>query len=138
MADSNLWYEAGLRFECQRCGGCCRGEPGYVWVNDAEIAAMAKCMGLTADEFSAMYVRRVGNRRSLKELVGGDCVLWGGSDQGCLVYAARPVQCRTFPFWGHNVSSPEAWMETGRRCPGLNRGKKFSVAEIRSRTKATR
>jgi len=28
----NPMYKDGLRFECQRCGSCCRGEPGVVWM----------------------------------------------------------------------------------------------------------
>ena len=35
------WYADGLRFECSQCGDCCTGEPGYVWVDEAEITAMA-------------------------------------------------------------------------------------------------
>ena len=31
-ADSPEWYRDGLRFECTRCGACCTGAPGYVWV----------------------------------------------------------------------------------------------------------
>ena len=31
------WFKEGLKFECQRCGRCCRGEPGVIWVNKKEI-----------------------------------------------------------------------------------------------------
>jgi Fe-S-cluster containining protein len=34
--DALSWFKDGLRFECQRCGRCCRGEPGVVWVNKQE------------------------------------------------------------------------------------------------------
>ena len=27
------WYRDGLRFACTRCGACCTGAPGYVWVD---------------------------------------------------------------------------------------------------------
>jgi hypothetical protein len=127
------WYREGLRFECRRCGACCRGDPGYVWVTGAEIERMARALGMLEKEFARAYVRRVGLRRSLKELPGGDCVLWGGRERGCLVYAARPVQCRTFPFWAEHVRSPAAWERLAESCPGVNRGRRYSLKEIQAR-----
>ena len=37
----DLWYADGWRFSCTQCGDCCSGSEGYVWVNQAEIDAMA-------------------------------------------------------------------------------------------------
>src|SRR5207248_8895996 len=34
------WYQDGLAFTCTRCGKCCTGEPGFVWVTDDELAAI--------------------------------------------------------------------------------------------------
>lgn len=34
--DALPWFKDGQRFECQRCGRFCRGEPGVVWVNKEE------------------------------------------------------------------------------------------------------
>ena len=31
--ESAPWYRDGLRFTCTRCGNCCTGAPGYVWVD---------------------------------------------------------------------------------------------------------
>ena len=96
---------------------------------------MAAALGLSADEFRAAYVRRVGARLSLKEFPGGDCVLWGGPEKGCLVYAARPVQCKTFPFWPEHLRSRRAWDTLAGRCPGVNEGRVRSVKEIERRLK---
>ena len=125
---ANVWYHAGLRFECQRCGGCCRGEPGYVWVRDLEIAAIARFLALSRDQFLERYVRQVFGDLSLTERPNGDCVLW--SPDGCLIYPVRPTQCRTFPFWNEYVRSPEAWEAAGRRCPGVGKGRLYTAAEI--------
>ena len=38
------WYAAGLRFFCTQCGDCCSGAPGFVWVNEEEIAAEQRNM----------------------------------------------------------------------------------------------
>ena len=56
------WYKKGLKFECTQCGNCCTGAPGFVWVNKAEIDAMAGELGIASvEEFENKYVRLVGN-----------------------------------------------------------------------------
>lgn len=106
-----------------------------MWITKAGITRMADALGLTAKEFRATYARRVGLRLSLKEFPGGDCVLWGGNDRGCLVYPVRPIQCKTFPFWREHVKSREAWEALAGYCPGVNKGRLFSAKEIAKRLK---
>ncbi len=124
---SKPWYREGLSFSCTRCGDCCTGAPGYVWVEPAEIEALAKHLGLSVDSFGERYLRKVGRRYSLIEKPGGDCVFF---DKGCSVYPARPTQCRTFPFWRGNLKSERAWDEIADECPGIGQGKLFPVEEI--------
>src|SRR5512135_726725 len=100
------WYRDGLAFECTRCGACCTGAPGYVWMNVEEIARLAAFRGEAIAQFSKRFVRRVGHRYSLIETPGGDCVFWD-RQAGCTVYPARPVQCQTWPFWPENLTAPE-------------------------------
>ncbi len=123
------WYRDGLAFACTRCGACCTGAPGYVWVTPEEIERLATYRGQTVDEFSAKFVRRVGDRYSLIEKPGGDCIFWDKS-AGCTVYPARPVQCQTWPFWPENVEMPEDWEHVRSVCPGSGRGRVYSVDEI--------
>ena len=125
------WYQDGLAFECTRCGACCTGAPGYVWVNAEEIARLAEFRGETVEQFSRRYVRQVGSDYSLTEKPGGDCVFWD-KQSGCTVYAARPVQCQTWPFWPENVESPAAWKRVQRGCPGAGRGQLFTIEQIRA------
>ena len=124
------WYHAGLKFECTQCGDCCTGSPGYVWVNNEEIAALAALLGATADAFEDQYVRRVGARKSLKEFPGGDCVLLDGQTRKCTVYGRRPRQCRTWPFWDSNLKTPEDWQHTCSVCPGSGKGKLYQLEAI--------
>ncbi len=37
----SYFFDAGIRFECRRCGACCTGDPGVVRVNEQEIAEIA-------------------------------------------------------------------------------------------------
>jgi uncharacterized protein len=129
--DDDPWYREGLAFACTRCGACCTGAPGYVWVNPEEIARLAEHRGEKVEDFSRQFVRRVGNRYSLIERPGGDCIFWD-KQAGCTVYEARPIQCRTWPFWPENIASPEDWEHVTAICPGSGRGQVFSVEEIRA------
>lgn len=124
------WYHEGLRFRCTGCGHCCTGDPGYVWVNKAEIAAMAAAVGASIPEFEETFVRRVGRRKSLLEMPNGDCVFFDRLRCRCKVYAHRPPQCRSWPFWGSNLRTPETWEQTCLACPGSGRGPIVLLAQI--------
>ena len=124
------WYSKGLLFECSQCGDCCTGAEGYVWVNQAEIDAMAARMQITPELFEEQFVRRVGVRRSLTERPGGDCVLLDAETRGCTVYEDRPRQCRTWPFWNSNLKSEAAWDEAAESCPGCNKGDLVPLEKI--------
>ena len=131
-ANDKPWYADGLRFECTGCGNCCSGAPGYIWVNQAEIDALAAHLEISPAEFERRFVRSVGIRRSLKELPkrNYDCVFLDAETRKCQVYEHRPRQCRTWPFWKSNLNSPEAWKETGKDCPGCDRGKLYQLETI--------
>ncbi len=129
------WYKDGLKFKCSGCGDCCTGEPGYVWVNQAEIKAMAEVMELEVDDFEDQYVRKIGVRRSLKEFPNGDCVLFNTENRNCEVYSARPRQCRTWPFWDSNLKTPETWEQTCEECPGSGKGKLYTLEQIEEQRK---
>jgi Fe-S-cluster containining protein len=126
---SDPWYQDGLRFECTRCGHCCTGAPGFVWVNEAEIAAIAAHRNESLDRFTALYTRQVGRRVSLREKANGDCVFFDRA-KGCTIYPVRPRQCRTWPLWESNVVTPEAWEETCAICPGSGKGELIPAEEI--------
>jgi Fe-S-cluster containining protein len=131
------WYQDGLRFQCTRCGDCCTGAPGYVWVDEAEIAAIAKHRGESVRETTELHTRAVGKRRSLREKANGDCVFYDRSS-GCTVYPVRPRQCRTWPFWESNVVTPETWRRTCEICPGSGKGELISAEEITRRMNTIR
>ncbi len=135
---SHPWYQDGLAFECTRCGKCCTGEPGYVWVNDEELAAIAQLRGEDLAEVRARYTKNGGRRGlSLREKANGDCVFYE-RDQGCVIYEVRPRQCRTWPFWASNVKTPKDWEHTCAVCPGAGQGPLISVEEITRRIQLIR
>ena len=137
------WYVGGLAFECTQCGRCCAGpEEGYVWVSEDDITAIANHLGILEGEMHRRYVRKVGRRYTLIERAGNrDCIFLDTQPDGsrrCRIYSVRPVQCRTWPFWPSNLTSPEAWAAAGLRCRGINRGGLIEFDEIEARRLVTR
>jgi len=123
------WFHAGLEFSCTRCGSCCTGEPGHVWLAPEDERSIAARLGLPLARFRAEYTRVVGDRRSLLERAGGDCVLLS-EDRRCTVHAVKPRQCLVYPFWPRLVASPEAWAAEGRTCPGMGAGALHTAEEV--------
>lgn len=149
-----LWYQEGLRFGCTGCGSCCTGGPGYIWINPEEIARLSDFLKLPPEQVVGRYCREIGGEVSLKEKPRNergeyDCMLLKQvpadpadrsgvrhSRRICTIYAARPLQCRTWPFWEGNLASRAAWDFAAKRCPGMNRGKHWPLAEIIARRDA--
>ena len=128
--DSDPWYRDGLRFACTECGNCCTGQSGAVRISDAEIEALAASLDLADAEFREIYTRTLrGGDVSLREKSTRECIFFD-RDRGCTVYALRPRQCRTWPFWRGVVHSEERWNEEAQGCPGMNRGPLHDAAAI--------
>jgi Fe-S-cluster containining protein len=127
-----IFYDSGLRFECTKCSRCCRHTPGYVFLSPGDLQRLSAALKLSHREFRARYCRTVdlglARRVSLKEKPNLDCILW--ENGGCSLYEARPVQCRSFPFWSACVASAEAWRLHAKSCPGMGRGVLHTREEI--------
>ena len=129
------FYSTGLKFSCKRCSSCCRYDAGYVYLSENDLKKLVSCMEMDRDSFIGVYCRWVKDWKgrlilSLKEKSNSDCVFWN-SENGCLVYEFRPVQCRNFPFWESIVSSKENWNMASNGCPGMNSGELFTKEAIK-------
>ncbi len=126
------WYADGLRFECQPdCGACCtnHGDCEYVYLEDADVARLSGHFALTAAEFRERFTR-VEEGWTVLRMEGPACPFLAGAR--CSVYAARPAQCRSFPFWKENLRSPAAWNRVASFCPGIGRGAPRPLVQIRA------
>lgn len=116
------WYKEGLNFKCTECGKCCTGPTGYVWVTEEEMQAMAHVLKLPLDLFKRKYTRQRDNRYALieKRALNNDydCIFLQGKK--CMIYQARPTQCRTFPWWPENLLTEESWEVASLSCEGIN------------------
>lgn len=116
------------------CGRCCAGPgEGYIWVARPEVELIARHLGLTPDEVRQKYLRRVGLRTTIiEDPLTRDCIFLQVVDgrKQCVVYPVRPGQCRSWPFWPENLLGPDEWNRAAVKCPGVNRGRRYSFEEI--------
>ncbi|MFT7677508.1 MAG: Fe-S-cluster containining protein [Planctomycetota bacterium] len=117
-----------FEFDCHRCGNCCTGGEGRVWLEDGELEAMAGRLDMTPENFSERYVRTVPDpntgrlRLSLREQeegAGGRCSLLDGANH-CTVYSDRPEHCRSFPYWPTILTEERAFEVARAVCPGIS------------------
>ncbi len=125
-----VWFRDGVRFACTRCGNCCGGGPGFVWVNKEEIRNLAERLGLSERAFRKRFTMRTPKGGvSLREKANYDCIFYDPKS-GCTVYEDRPRQCRTWPFWDKVMASPATWDIEAETCPGMNQGPRHEAKEI--------
>ncbi len=128
------FYDDGLKFSCRQCSFCCRGFPGVVLMSQADLERFAKWADVTPEQFTLMYCRWIESDDgfeylSLREKKNMECIFW---NDGCEAYQARPVQCRTYPFWTKVLENQDSWNEESETCPGINSGKIHTAEEIES------
>jgi hypothetical protein len=120
------------------CGACCTGPPGYVSFTREEAKAIAELLEITPQRFMREYAHVGPAGLSLNEIEtehGFDCVfLDRDSIPGkavCSIHAARPKQCRTFPWWPEVLRDENSWDRAARTCEGMNQGRLVPIEEIR-------
>ena len=109
-------------FGCTLCGRCCTlGNDRVVLVSEQEVAALQRDTGLPPSAFVKPTSEGLS---SLLTRADGTCVFLKGKK--CTVYATRPTQCRTYPFWGE-ITTPLGWLRESARCPGITVGHGFAT-----------
>lgn len=121
-----------LRFECTGCGLCCtqRGNYAHVYVNATEVADLAALLEISPAAFRRRYtfVDELGWRQL--RFRGGACTFLEPVTRQCTVYAARPVQCKTFPYWPELIG-PRGWRrEAKAMCEGMGQGPEVPRQEV--------
>jgi uncharacterized protein len=93
-----------IGFECLRCGECCVGADNSVVVFPFEIRKILAITGYAwLDAVEPPIIGewdREGNFHTLEWRIkkdGESCIFH--SAEGCKIYQARPILCRTYPFY---------------------------------------
>lgn len=127
LQDRPYFFDRGLRFACIRCGRCCTGEPGTVYVAADEIGPIAAHLNSPPADLIADMLYPFRDSFSFRETATGDCVLFDG---GCRIYPVRPRQCRSYPFWLSNLRSLYKWKQAAAQCPGIGQGPLYTREKI--------
>lgn len=87
-------------FDCATCANCCKEVDTSV--TDQDIQRLAAALGLSQEDFRSRYI----DGQVSPEECDGDVVLWRMrsrpcpflKDNKCIVYEARPDECRGYPY----------------------------------------
>lgn len=122
---SGLVKKDGFKFAfnanaCNECQGrCCTGESGYIYVNKSEALAICDLLNIDIKQLVSKYLFKKGYKYSIQEKRIDDsfeCVFYDREINGCKIYEARPLQCKTFPFWDYYKTRLD---ELKNECPGI-------------------
>ena len=118
-----------LRFQCQPgCIKCCE-QQGFVYLTEDDLTRLAAYVKMTPRAFERRYVYRTKNLRRLRVPRHAQCIFL--KPDGCSVHAAKPLQCRTFPYWPELVDDKREWLKTGQWCPGIGKGELITIQSAR-------
>lgn len=91
---------------------------------------MAEILGVKLNQFLAKYTHRKDGELRLNERLDHACAMLSSDNAYCMVHAARPQQCRTYPFWDEILVNEFVWVLEQRTCPGINKGRIYTEQEI--------
>lgn len=87
-----------LGFSCKGCGTCCK-EKGYIFFNKSDISKASKYLDITSLIFISKYLDyddSLGYHIKVDDK--NRCHFLDKNDK-CLIHKAKPIQCKTFPYW---------------------------------------
>lgn len=127
-------YTENLKFKCAQCKNCCCLKGGVVLLSKTDLEKLCKWAELTKEQFTEVYCRKLENADGktylcLKDKNKTECIFWN-KEKGCEAYSARPVQCRTYPFWTKIIESKSSWEAEKNFCPGINEGNEIPQEEV--------
>lgn len=102
-------------------------------MSSPEIKFIVDFLKISEEQLRQKYLKRVGLRTTIIEKpITRNCIFLQkvGDEKRCMIYPVRPNQCRAWPFWTENLTSPDAWNEAVKKCPGINSDGYYSFEEI--------
>lgn len=130
-----------LRFHCRKgCTRCCEGK-GFVYLTVRDVERAASFLGLPQSQFETQYVVRSGHILRLRQnasLAGKAhfCVFL--TESGCSIHPAKPLQCKSFPFWPEIIEESGRWEATAEWCPGIGMGRLVQIGTAHERAQRMR
>lgn len=122
----NILKKEGFNFAfdpkgCDTCAGnCCIGENGNIWISKQEMKILSKHLNIPLNELKDKFLEKRGYKYSIKEIKLAEdnyaCFFFNLEKRQCSIYEARPIQCKTFPFWEYFKTRKN---EVKEECPAI-------------------
>ena len=126
-----FYRRQALHFECTACGACCSGGNDYhVFLAPGEAQRICAYLGLSWGWFRRRYLLLLPEDGLVLQSDENDDCIFLNDEGGCRIYAVRPAQCASYPFWPEVVASSKGWRREARRCEGIGRGAAVPLAVI--------
>lgn len=142
----------GIKFECTKCGACCREDSLLVTVTGRDIARLSAGLGLEPNEvIKALDFYLVSGKDlpkglrvvtplntekgrayvALKKMENGDCIFL--KDNLCMIHPIRPAVCMSFPYVFQNNGFDTKWGLSALReiCLGLGSGPEVNISDLK-------
>lgn len=104
-----------------------------MYLSSEEIEQLAARLELSEAGFRRRYTFEDELGWTQLAIADGRCVFLEPVTNRCRVYAARPAQCRTFPFWRDSIRDGEWTPEVRALCEGVGRGPRHSLEYAQAR-----
>jgi uncharacterized protein len=105
-----------IRFTCKKCGACCG--VGFIYLKKGETKKIADYLNMPEKQFKKKHTEwflLLG--RALKWNNSGACMFL--KNRECSIYAARPSQCGTWPYWKRIINNKNDLDRAKVYCKGL-------------------
>ena len=102
--------------DCTLCGECCKGFGG-TYVTAADMAAIARYLGISKQQMIEAYTCLSGDRRVIAQADSGYCIFW---DKVCTIHPVKPRMCRQWPYIPSVLVDVNNWRAMAASCPGMN------------------
>jgi Fe-S-cluster containining protein len=127
--DIQWWEKKPVRFECQPdCFKCC-AKPGFVYMNQKDVRQAAEFLNLSQKRFKSEFLKKQYDMWYIEVEDDNPCPFL--TFEGCAIHEAKPVQCKTYPFWRENMETPKHWELTASFCPGIGKGSELLANVIK-------
>ncbi len=139
MARQDAGPRPRLKFECTQCGKCCthRGTYAYVYLNREEARSLARLLGLSERTLRRRYTFVDAEGWTQLKFVDDACPFLDRASGSCTVYTARPLQCRTFPFWNELIGKDGGWTPQAKTlCEGVGQGREHRWQAVEASARA--
>ena len=127
---SKPWYDKGLRFECTKCGACCKnhGDYAFVYLTEHDLREIPRFLGLSRGEFVERYCTMDEDWVVLR--MDQPACAFLDEQNRCQIYPVRPKQCASWPFWSENLERSTWEGPIQDCCPGIGKGPLTPAAEV--------